>query len=175
MRTVLGILVILTNAGLAAAQSAAPVAGDDFQPVIETTNPGAVGIWLPHPVEGYSARSVMIIGSDGRFATFVAPREDGKRTKGGADGLNAVSGSWDLADDGGEFVLILDNHLSRKMPGATRYLQMLLLGDELYPYPGMENRFPSMPGSPQLAIWANPEFVILGLSSPARVHSGGKA
>ena len=141
MRAIFATFAFVTSTGLAGAQPVAPAAGNNHQPVVEAGSPGAVGIWLPHPVGDYSARSVIIIGNDGRFAALVGLEEEGKGMEGSVDGLNAVSGSWELADDGGELVLTLDNHLSRNVPGATRYLQMLLLGDELLPYPGTEQRF----------------------------------
>jgi hypothetical protein len=46
-----------------------------------------------------------------------------------------------LSEDGGEVVLTFD-YGRREVPGAAVYLQMLLLGAELHPYPGMEERSP---------------------------------
>lgn len=142
MRALLGVFVLLTSASLAAAQAVGADASDNTRPLGETSSRGVVGTWVPHPMEHHSVRSAMIVGSDGRFAMIVAPRENREKKTGAVDGLNAVSGSWELADDGGELVLTLDNHLPRNVPGTTRYVQMLLLGDELRPYPGMEKRFP---------------------------------
>ena len=93
-----------------------------------------VGAWQPMAADArYSDRTVLMFSEEGRFAALVA--HDSRP-------LNAASGSWMLADDGGELVLAFDDGQTRRKPGTTRYLQMLLLGGELHPYPGTERRSP---------------------------------
>lgn len=50
-------------------------------------------------------------------------------------------GSWTLGIDGGEVVLAFDGW-EPTHPSWTRYLQLLLVGDELRPYPGTRGRSP---------------------------------
>ena len=95
---------------------------------------GLVGAWKPSATDAHDNEwTVLVFNDAGRFAALVAH---------GPESLDAASGSWALAEDGGEVVLAFDNRSTKPRPGTTRYLQMLLLGDELRPYPGMANRSP---------------------------------
>lgn len=109
-------------------------AGDDL---------GAAGTWLPFRDDAnYSDRTALVFGRDGRFAAFVAGDQDPQTSLAESGGLYAASGSWKLYADGGELVLTFDSSAARSLPGMTLHLQMLLLGDALLPYPGMEGRSP---------------------------------
>ncbi len=113
---------------------------------------GAGGTWLPVAAH-YSDHTVLILGDNGRFAALVASnRQAADGGTGDPDGLDAASGTWALAEDGGEVVLAFDNLSARPAPGATRFVQMLLLGDELHPYSGMEDRSPVA-----LTVWRRGE------------------
>jgi hypothetical protein len=105
---------------------------------------GPAGTWQPDAVEThFGDRTVLILGDNGRFAALVARKPEASVGEAvDADGLDAASGTWILAEDGGEVVLTFDNSSARPAPGTTRFLQMLLLGDELRPYPAMEGRSP---------------------------------
>ena len=106
-------------------------------------HPRAGGVWRP-AVENadYSDRTVLILGSSGRFAALVERHPASETALPEADRLAAASGSWALYEDGGELGLTFDNPAAQAAPGTTLYLQMLLLGDELQPYPGLEGRSP---------------------------------
>lgn len=52
-----------------------------------------------------------------------------------------LNGSWMLGIHGGEVVLAFDGW-KPDHPSWTRYLQLLFVGDELRPYPGMRGRSP---------------------------------
>jgi hypothetical protein len=120
---------LLKFAALAAALlSTAPAFADDAR------DRHVVGAWQPLTADArYSDQTVLVFGGDGRFAALVVDDPDT---------LDTASGSWMLAEDEGELVLTLDTRSSQKAPAPTRYLQMLLLGDELTAYPGMEDRSP---------------------------------
>jgi hypothetical protein len=93
-----------------------------------------LGAWQPRSADvSYAPWTVLVFSEDGRFAALVTD---------GPGKLDPVSGKWMLAQDQGELVLAFDNPSVRQAPGTTRYLQMLLLGDELAAYPGMEDRSP---------------------------------
>jgi hypothetical protein len=47
-----------------------------------------------------------------------------------------------LGEDGGELELTLDPPTRASTSEERRFVQMLLLGDELHPYPGLEDRSP---------------------------------
>jgi len=104
---------------------------------------GAVGTWSPLVEDArYFDRTVLVLGKGGRFAAFVAGRPAPETHLSESDSLYAAAGSWELHEDGGELVLTFDNTAAKSAPGTTLYLQMLLLGDDLQPYPGMEDRSP---------------------------------
>ena len=114
---------LLKIATLAAILSASPAFADNV-----------VGAWQPMTGDsGHADWTVLVFNGEGRFAALVAP---------GPGRLDTAGGSWTLGEDGGELVLTLDDPSAREAPGTARYLQMLLVGDELHPYPGMAGRSP---------------------------------
>lgn len=118
---------LLKFATLAAAiLSAASAFADDVR------DHDVVGAWQPVPAS-YADWTVLVFNGEGRFAALVAH---------GTGTLDTAGGSWTLAEDGGELVLAFDNPATPDAPGTARYLQMLLLGSELRPYPGMAGRSP---------------------------------
>lgn len=127
----------------------------------ETPEPDPAGAWRPVAAEAlYASGTVLVINGAGRFAALVARRPTGLRhddtlplpvaaepARPAAelvvpDELNAASGRWTIGEDGGEVVLVFDNPSAEEKPGSTLYLQMLLIDDELHPYPGTSNRSP---------------------------------
>lgn len=114
---------LLKIAALAAVLSASPALADDV-----------VGAWHPMTGDtGHADWTVLVFNHEGRFAALVAH---------GSGGLDTAGGSWTLGEDGGELVLAFDDPQAGEAPGTARYLQMLLLGGELHPYPGMASRSP---------------------------------
>lgn len=98
---------------------------------------GPVGTWEPLAAEGrYADATMLVFDEAGRFAALVA------RPVSRPDGLTVASGSWALSEDGGELVLTLDPPTRTGTPGERRFVQMLFLGEELRPYPGMRGRSP---------------------------------
>lgn len=109
-----------------------------------------IGVWHPITVEADHADwSVLVFSHDQRFSALtardtnqltsddliaVAVSESSSRTH--AEWVSTVvSGVVTIGVDGGEVVLAVDG-----TPGRARYVQMLLLGNELHPYPGMVER-----------------------------------
>jgi hypothetical protein len=75
------------------------------------------------------------------FPTVIAePERCGQHTT-ICSSTEILSGSWSLGIDGGEVVLSFDNWQPGH-PSWTRYLQLLLIGDALHPYPDMRGRSP---------------------------------
>ena len=108
--------------------SAASAFADDAR------NQCPVGTWQPRVTEARAAGpTVLIFNEAGRFAALVAHR---------TGSLHSASGTWTLQDNGGEVVLAFDEPPAKYLLGTSRYLQMLLLGDELHPYPGTSYRSP---------------------------------
>ncbi len=104
----------------------------------ETGDRGLVGTWQPMAAEThYADATVLIFNEEGRFAALVAQSPEAE-----SNGLATTSGTWTLGEDGGEVVLELDQPSQGRTPGSSVFVQMLLLEDELHPYPGMEDRSP---------------------------------
>lgn len=119
---------LLKIATLAAVLSTSPAFSEDAR------DHDVVGAWQPVTADtGYADWTVLVFNGEGRFAALVAH---------GLETLDAAGGSWMLAEDRGELVLAFDNSQAEEAPGTTRYVQMLLLGSELRPYPGMAGRSP---------------------------------
>jgi hypothetical protein len=111
--------------------------------------PKLAGTWGPATAEiGRSDPTVLVFAPTGRFAALVSGEE-----------LDVARGSWNLGEDGGEVVLAFDGPSGAQGPGTTRYLQMLLVGDELRPYPGMADRSPIARAS-----WRRIDEVVVGSS-----------
>lgn len=128
-----------------------------------------IGTWRPVAADApYADWTVLVFSGDDRFAAIVGRHAKTARTEevpdaGGAlplpvsgaalsrtatsglvalEDLDAASGSWMLGEDGGEVVLAFDSRTAKEVPGTTLYVQMLLLDDQLHPYPGMAGRSP---------------------------------
>jgi hypothetical protein len=98
---------------------------------------GPIGSWQPLAAEGrYTDATMLVFDEVGRFAALVA------RPVSRPNGLTVASGSWTLSEDGGELVLTLDPPTRAGTPGERRFVQMLFLGEELRPFPGMRGRSP---------------------------------
>lgn len=115
-----------------------------------------VGVWKPSASNAADTSwALLVFTLEGRFALFSvrpsAPSSailetlpDEQRHAAASVSLpmmGTVSGTWLLAEDGGEVVLNFDTWSSTD-PAWKRRLQLLLIEAELRPYPGMRGRSP---------------------------------